>query len=153
MIEMIEVLKEKSVALHENIFFELVKKAQYKSLNGFDRRRFLISAGRGINYLEEEFETVRENENNNGLDYITINNGLTLVSDLSEGFEILRSNFIKENINQFSAHYQSVKEYEEAFLAYRENSTDESYDEAIEKYEEAIDYSEAYTIEKTLTKC
>lgn len=95
MIEMVEVLKEKNVAKHENIFFELVKKAQYKTLNASERGRFLASARRSVDYLEEEFETVRENENNNGLDYITINNGITLVSDLNEGLNILRTNFIR----------------------------------------------------------
>ena len=109
------------MAKHENIFFELVKKAQYKTLNVSERGRFLASARRSVDYLEEEFETVRENENNNGLDYITINNGITLVSDLNEGLNILRTNFIKENINQFAAHYQSVRDYEDGFIAYRYN--------------------------------
>ncbi len=153
MIEMIEVLKEKSVALHENIFFELVKKAQDKTLNGFDRRRFLISAGRSINYLEEEFETVRENESNNGLDYITINNGLTLVSDLSEGLHILRTNFIKENINQFAAHYQSVRDYEDSFIDYRYNNKGhETFSKTIDLFTEAKSFADGYQKEKTLTK-
>ena len=144
MIEMIEVLKEKSVALHENIFFELVKKAQDKTLNGFDRRRFLISAGRSINYLEEEFETVRENESNNGL---------TLVSDLSEGLHILRTNFIKENINQFAAHYQSVRDYEDSFIDYRYNNKGhETFSKTIDLFTEAKSFADGYQKEKTLTK-
>ena len=42
------------------------------------------------------------------------NNGITLINGLRNGLNITKDNFIKENIHQFSAHYQSVKEYEEA---------------------------------------
>ena len=136
MIEMVEVLKEKNVAKHENIFFELVKKAQYKTLNASERGRFLASARRSVDYLEEEFETVRENENNNGI---------TLVSDLNEGLNILRTNFIKENINQFAAHYQSVRDYEDGFIAYRYNDKGhENFSRTIELFTEAKSFADGY---------
>ena len=153
MIEMVEVLKEKNVAKHENIFFELVKKAQYKTLNVSERGRFLASARRSVDYLKEEFETVRENENNNGLDYITINNGITLVSDLNEGLNILRTNFIKENINQFAAHYQSVRDYEDGFIAYRYNDKGhKNFSRTIELFTEAKSFADGYQKGKTLTR-
>ena len=153
MIEMVEILKERSVAKHEAIFFLLVKKAQHKTLNVSERGRFLKSAAKSVDYLEEEFETVRENESNNGLDYITINNGLTLVSDLSEGLQILRTNFIKENINQFAAHYQSVRDYEDSFIDYRYNNKGhETFSKTIDLFTEAKSFADGYQKEKTLTK-
>lgn len=151
---MLELIKERKVLKDNSTFFKLLKISLERDLTEKEQNRFLESSYRNIGYLEEEFNVYKSSAIGNLIIYSTlINNGITLINGLRNGLNITKDNFIKENINQFSAHYQSVKEYEESFLAYRENSTDESYDEAIEKYEEAIDYSEAYTIEKTLTKC
>ena len=151
---MLEHIKERKVLKDNSTFFKLLKISLERELNEKEQNRFLQSSYRNIGYLEEEFNVYKSSVIGNLIIYNTlINNGITLINGLRNGLNITKDNFIKENINQFSAHYQSVKEYEEVFLAYRENSTDESYDNAIEKYEEAIDYSEGYTKEKTLTRC
>ena len=151
---MLELIKERKVLKDNSTFFKLLKISLERDLTEKEQNRLLESSYRNIGYLEEEFNIYKSSVIGNLIIYSTlINNGITLINGLRNGLNITKDNFIKENINQFSAHYQSVKEYEEVFLAYRENSTDESYDNAIEKYEEAFDYSEGYTKEKTLTKC
>ena len=151
---MLELIKERKVLKDNSTFFKLLKISLERDLNEKEQNRFLESSYRNIGYLEEEFNVYKSSVIGNLIIYSTlINNGITLINGLRNGLNITKDNFIKENINQFSAHYQTVKEYEEVFLVYRENSTDESYDNAIEKYEEAIDYSDGYTKEKTLTRC
>ena len=150
---MLELIKERKVLKDNSTFFKLLKVSLERDLNEKEQNKFLESSFRNIDYLEEEFNTYRNSVVGNLIIYNSlINNGITLVNGLRTGLNITKDNFIKENINQFSAHYQTVKEYEEDFLKYRENITDESYDKTIEKYEEAIDYSDGYTKEKTLTK-
>lgn len=151
---MLELMKERKVLKDNSTFFKLLKISLERDLTKKEQNRFLQSSYRNIGYLEEEFNVYKSSVIGNLIIYNTlINNGITLINGLRNGLNITKDNFIKENINQFSAHYQTVKEYEEVFLAYRENSTDESYDNAIEKYEEAVDYSKGYTKEKTLTRC
>ena len=151
---MLELMKERKVLKDNSTFFKLLKISLERDLTEKEQNRFLQSSYRNIGYLEEEFNVYKSSVIGNLIIYNTlINNGITLINGLRNGLNITKDNFIKENINQFSAHYQTVKEYEEVFLAYRENSTDESYDNAIEKYEEAVDYSKGYTKEKTLTRC
>ena len=150
---MLELIKERKVLKDNSTFFKLLKVSLERELNEKEQNKFLESSFRNIGYLEEEFNTYKNSVIGNLIIYNTlINNGTTLINGLRNGLNITKDNFIKENINQFSAHYQTVKEYEEAFLEYRESSTDESYDKTIEKFEEAIDYSEGYTKRKTLTK-
>ena len=150
---MLELIKERKVLKDNSTFFKLLKVSLERELNEKEQNKFLESSFRNIGYLEEEFNTYKNSVIGNLIIYNTlINNGTTLINGLRNGLNITKDNFIKENINQFSTHYQTVKEYEEAFLEYRESSTDESYDKTIEKFEEAIDYSEGYTLEKTLTK-
>ena len=150
---MLELIKERKVLKDNSTFFKLLRVSLERELTEKEQGKFLESSFRNITYLEEEFKNAKDNVIGNLVIYNSlINNGITLVNDLRNGLNITKDNFIKENINQFSAHYQTVKEYEEAFLEYRESSTDESYDKTIEKFEEAIDYSEGYTLEKTLTK-
>ena len=150
---MLELIKERKVLKDNSTFFKLLKISLERDLNEKEQNRFLESSYRNIGYLEEEFNVYKSSVIGNLIIYSTlINNGITLINGLRNGLNITKDNFIKENINQFSAHYQTVKEYEDAFLTYRENSTNESYDNAIEKYEEATDYSKGYTLEKTLTK-
>ncbi len=150
---MLKLIKERKVLKDNSTFFNLLKISLERDLNEKEQNRFLESSYRNITYLEEEFKNAKDNVIGNLIIYnVLIHNGITLVNDLRNGLNITKDNFIKENINQFSAHYQTVKEYEEAFLEYRESSTDESYDKIIEKFEEAIDYSEGYTERKTLTK-
>ena len=151
---MLELIKERKVLKDNSTFFKLLKISLERDLTEKEQNKFLESSYRNISYLEEEFNVYKSSAIGNLIIYSTlINNGITLINGLRNGLNITKDNFIKENINQFSAHYQTVKEYEEVFLAYRENSTDESYNNAVEKYEEAIDYSDGYTKEKTLTKC
>ena len=152
---MLELIKERKVLKDNSTFFKLLKISLERNLTEKEQNRFLESSYRNIGYLEEEFNIYKSNVIGNLIIYSTlINNGITLINDLRNGLNITENNFIKENINQFSAHYQSVKEYEEAFLTYREDGgTDESYSKLIEVYEEAIDYSKGYTKEKTLTRC
>ena len=151
---MLELIKERKVLKDNSTFFKLLKISLERDLNEKEQNKFLESSYRNIGYLEEEFNVYKSSVIGNLIIYSTlINDGITLINGLRNGLNITKDNFIKENIHQFSAHYQSVKEYEEAFLAYRVNSTEESYDNAIEKYEEAVDYSDGYTKEKTLTKC
>lgn len=150
---MLELIKERKVLKDNSTFFKLLRVSLERDLNEKEQGKFLESSYRNITYLEEEFKNAKDNVIGNLIIYNSlINNGITLVNDLRNGLNITKDNFIKENINQFSAHYQTVKEYEEAFLEYRESSTNESYDKTIEKFEEAIDYSEGYTQRKTLTK-
>ncbi len=150
---MLELIKERKVLKDNGTFFNLLRLSLERELNEKEKSKFLESSYRNITYLEEEFKNAQENVIGNLIIYNSlIYNGITLVNDLRNGLNITKDNFIKENIKQFSAHYQTVKEYEEAFLEYRESSTNESYDKTIEKFEEAIDYSEGYTLEKTLTK-
>ena len=151
---MLELMKERKVLKDNSTFFKLLKISLERDLTEKEQNKFLESSYRNIDYLEEEFNVYKSSVIGNLIIYSTlINNGITLINGLRNGLNITKDNFIKENIHQFSAHYQTVKEYEEVFLAYRENSTDESYDNAIEKYEEAVDYSKGYTKEKTLTRC
>lgn len=150
---MLKLIKERKVLKDNSTFFNLLKISLERDLTEKEQNRFLESSYRNITYLEEEFKNAKDNVIGNLIIYnVLIHNGITLVNDLRNGLNITKDNFIKENINQFSAHYQTVKEYEEAFLEYRESSNDESYDKIIEKFEEAIDYSEGYTERKTLTK-
>ena len=150
---MLKLIKERKVLKDNSTFFNLLKISLERDLNEKEQNRFLESSYRNRTYLEEEFKNAKDNVIGNLIIYnVLIHNGITLVNDLRNGLNITKDNFIKENINQFSAHYQTVKEYEEAFLEYRESSTNESYDKTIEKFEEAIDYSEGYTERKTLTK-
>ena len=150
---MLELIKERKVLKDNSTFFKLLKVSLERELNEKEQNKFLESSFRNIGYLEEEFNTYKNSVIGNLIIYNTlINNGTTLINGLRNGLNITKDNLVNENINRFTAHYQTVKEYEEAFLEYRESSTDESYDKTIEKFEEAIDYSEGYTKRKTLTK-
>ena len=100
-----EFLKERKVLKQEKNFFEMLKLSLNRDLSLKEQTIFLKAVDHGINYLEEEFKAVRLDSTNTSKDYITINNGLTLISDLKEGFIITEENFIKENIFQLSAHY------------------------------------------------
>lgn len=152
---MLELIKERIVLKDNSTFFKLLKISLERDLTKKEQNKFLESSYRNIGYLEEEFNIYKSSIIGNLIVYSTlIDNGITLINGLRNGLNITKDNFIKENIQQFSAHYQAVKEYEEAFLRYREDGgTDESYDSAIEKYEEAKDYSDGYNTKKTLIKC
>ena len=152
---MLELMKERKVLKDNSTFFKLLKISLERDLTKKEQNRFLQSSYRNIGYLEEEFNVYKSSVIGNLIIYNTlINNGITLINGLRNGLNITKDNFIKENINQFSAHYQSVKEYEDAFLTYREDGgTDENYSKTMKAYEDAIDYSEGYTKKKTLTKC
>ena len=107
--------------------------------------------GRSIHFSLNAFLYEKEKEDNTSLDIITINNGLNLLNDLNNGFEITIDNCILENINQLSAHFQSVLEYEDSYLDYRSDSSRENFLKTLNKFEEAKDFSEGYK-QKTLTK-
>ena len=150
---MLELIKERKVLKDNSTFFKLLKVALERDLTEKEKNKFLESSYRNIGYLEEEFKCANESHTGNYNDGIITRNGIVLVSQLRDGLNITKDNFIKENIEQFSAHYQCVKEYEEAFVTYRDNRFTESYFRTIETYNEAIDYSDGYTMKKTLTKC
>ena len=150
---MLELIKERKVLKDNSTFFKLLKVALERDLTEKEKNKFLESSYRNIGYLEEEFKCANEIHAGNYNDGIITRNGIVLVSQLRDGLNITKDNFIKENIEQFSAHYQCVKEYEEAFVTYRDNRSTESYFRTIETYNEAIDYSDGYTMKKTLTKC
>lgn len=150
---MLELIKERKVLKDNSTFFKLLKVALERDLTEKEKNKFLESSYRNIGYLEEEFKCANESHAGNYNDGIITRNGIVLVSQLRDGLNITKDNFIKENIEQFSAHYQCVKEYEEAFVTYRDNRSTESYFRTIETYNEAIDYSDGYTMKKTLTKC
>ena len=150
---MLELIKERKVLKDNSTFFKLLKVALERDLTEKEKNKFLESSYRNIGYLEEEFKCANESHAGNYNDGIITRNGIVLVSQLRDGLNITKDNFIKENIKQFSAHYQCVKEYEEAFVTYRDNRSTESYFRTIETYNEAIDYSDGYTMKKTLTKC
>lgn len=150
---MLELIKERKVLKDNSTFFKLLKVALERDLTEKEKNKFLESSYRNIGYLEEEFKCANESHAGNYNDGIITRNGIALVSQLRDGLNITKDNFIKENIEQFSAHYQCVKEYEEAFVTYRDNRFTESYFRTIEAYNEAIDYSDGYTMKKTLTKC
>ncbi len=150
---MLELIKERKVLKDNSTFFKLLKVALERDLTEKEKNKFLESSYRNIGYLEEEFKCANESHAGNYNDGIITRNGIALVSQLRDGLNITKDNFIKENIEQFSAHYQCVKEYEEAFVTYRDNRSTESYFRTIETYNEAIDYSDGYTMKKTLTKC
>ena len=150
---MLELIKERKVLKDNSTFFKLLKVALERDLTEKEKNKFLESSYRNIGYLEEEFKCANESHAGNYNDGIITRNGIVLVSQLRDGLNITKDNFIKENIGQFSAHYQCVKEYEEAFVTYRDNRSTESYFRTIETYNEAIDYSDGYTMKKTLTKC
>ena len=150
---MLELIKERKVLKDNSTFFKLLRVSLERDLNEKEKGKFLESSYRNITYLEEEFKNAKDHVIGNLIIYNSlINNGIILVNDLRNGLNITKDNFIKENIQQFSAHYQTVKEYEEAFLEYRENITDENYDNVMDMFEEAKDYSEGYTMKNTLTK-
>ncbi len=150
---MLELIKERKVLKDNSTFFKLLRVSLERDLNEKEQGKFLESSYRNITYLEEEFKNAKDHVIGNLIIYNSlINNGIILVNDLRNGLNITKDNFIKENIQQFSAHYQTVKEYEEAFLEYRENITDENYDNVMDMFEEAKDYSEGYTMKNTLTK-
>ena len=150
---MLELIKERKVLKDNSTLFKLLKVALERDLTEKEKNKFLESSYRNIGYLEEEFKCANESHAGNYNDGIITRNGIALVSQLRDGLNITKDNFIKENIEQFSAHYQCVKEYEEAFVTYRDNRSTESYFRTIETYNEAIDYSDGYTMKKTLTKC
>ena len=150
---MLELIKERKVLKDNSTFFKLLKVALERDSTEKEKNKFLESSYKNIGYLEEEFKCANESHAGNYNDGIITRNGIALVSQLRDGLNITKDNFIKENIEQFSAHYQCVKEYEEAFVTYRDNRSTESYFRTIETYNEAIDYSDGYTMKKTLTKC
>ena len=150
---MLELIKERKVLKDNSTFFKLLKISLERDLTEKEKNKFLESSYRNIGYLEEEFKCANESHTGNYNDGIITRNGIVLVSQLRDGLNITKDNFIKENIEQFSAHYQCVKEYEEAFVTYRENRSTEGYFRTIEAYNEAIDYSDGYVRKKTLTKC
>lgn len=150
---MLELIKERKVLKDNSTFFKLLRVALERDLTEKEKNKFLESSYRNIGYLEEEFKCANESHAGNYNDGIITRNGIVLVSQLRDGLNITKDNFIKENIEQFSAHYQCVKEYEEAFVTYRDNRSTESYFRTIETYNEAIDYSDGYVMKKTLTKC
>lgn len=147
-----EFLKERKVLKQEKNFFEMLKLSLNRDLSLKEQSIFLKAVNHGINYLEEEFKTVRMDSTNTSKDYITINNGLTLISDLKEGFIITEENFIKENIFQLSAHYQSVKEYELDFLNFRSDNSNKNFHKTIDTFMESKSYKDGYQKQKTLTK-
>lgn len=115
---MLELMKERKVLKDNSTFFKLLKISLERDLTEKEQNRFLQSSYRNIGYLEEEFNVYKSSVIGNLIIYNTlINNGITLINGLRNGLNITKDNFIKENIHQFSAHYQSVKEYEEAFFS------------------------------------
>ena len=149
---MVEFIKEKQVLKDEDCLFEMLKLSLAKTLDEDQQKKFLNSAYNNINYLKEEFTKAKGNHDNNANDTVAIDNGLLLISHLGNGYTITKDNFINENIQQFSAHYQSVKDYELAFLIYRKQRTIKNYFKTIEAYDESLSYKDGYTKEKTLTK-
>lgn len=147
-----EFFKERKVLKEEKNFFEMLKLSLNRDLNEKEKSLYLKAVDHGINSLEEEFKAVRIDSTNTAKDYITINNGLTLVSDLKEGLIITAGNFIKENISQLSAHYQSVKEYELDFLNYRSDNSDKNFYKTIDAFMESKSYIDGYQKQKALTK-
>lgn len=148
---MLDIIRKHIVIKDENTIFNLLVVANERDLTQREKTKFLKAMARSILYSVEAFIGEKAREDNNGLDIITINNGLNLLNDLNNGFEITQENFILENINQIASHHQSVLEYEDSFLDYRSESSKDNFLKTLEKFEKAKDFSEGYQKEKTLT--
>ena len=148
---MLDTIIQHKIAKDENTIFNLLVIANERDLTEKEKTKFLKAMGRSIHFSLNAFLYEKEKEDNTSLDIITINNGLNLLNDLNNGFEITIDNCILENINQLSAHFQSVLEYEDSFLDYRSDSSRENFLKTLNKFEEAKDFSEGYK-QKTLTK-
>lgn len=148
---MLEIIRKYIVIKDEDTIFNLLVVANERNLTKREKTKFLKGMARSILYSVEAFISEKTREDNNGLDIIIINNGLNILNDLNNGFEITQENFTLENINQIVAHYQSVLEYEDSFLDYRCESSKDNFLKTLDKYEQAKDFNEGYQKEKTLT--
>lgn len=149
--QLIEKVKERNISKYENIFFDLIKKSQDECLTDTLKEKFLKSCSKSVAYLEEEFLSVRENGSNNRLDFIAINNGLTLIEDIKIGINITENNLIKENIDQLAAHYQGIKDYQSVYVDYASNGkTSKQFFKTIDVFTEVKNLSTGYQKEKAL---
>ena len=151
---MLDIIKKMNVLKDNWTFFKLLKVSLERDLTEKEQNKFLESSYRNIEYLEEEFYAYKKSIVGNFILYLCLIDYATiLIGDLKEGLNITKDNFIKENIFEFSAHYQAIKEFEDAFLEYRKNHSNTNFNEVIDKYKDAEEYSEGYILKKTLTKC
>lgn len=125
----------------ENKYFKLLAKSQKQSLSDKELEEMLSLMARKIVYLQEEFQTKKEqNQDIECIDPIT--SGLLFIQGLKNGLRMTAGYPIQANIEQFAAHYQSVTDYEEAYLTFEEEKDYESLNEAKEEVE---DLEEGYT--------
>ncbi len=143
--------QEKRFRKIENNYFELLKLSQERELIDQEKIELLKVMYERINFLEEEFLTAR-GSCKNSKEYIAINNGLTLISDLKNGLKITSENFIQANVEQWAAHFECIRNYEECFIAYRKHRTMVNFENMIDLFMDIRDYLDGYQPKKTLTK-
>ena len=148
---MLNIIMQHIITKDEDTIFNLLVTAKERDLTDKEKTKFLKAMSRSIYFSLNAFLREKEKEDNTSLDIIIINNGLNLLNDLNNGFEITIDNCTLENINQISAHFQSILEYENSFLDYKDDNSKDNFLKTLNKFEKAKDFSEGYK-EKTLTK-
>ena len=148
---MLNIIMQHIITKDEDTIFNLLVTAKERDLTEKEKTKFLKAMSRSIYFSLNAFLYEKEKEDNTSLDIIAINNGLNLLNDLNNGFEITIDNCTLENINQISAHFQSILEYENSFLDYKDDNSKDNFLKTLDKFEKAKDFSEGYK-EKTLTK-
>lgn len=143
-------LRKKDVKKVENEYFELLKLSKEKDLSNEENDKFITLMNERVSFLEEEFVTAKENVINSRI-FMGINGGLWLVDNLKTGINITSDNPIQGNFEQFAAHFDSVIKYENSFIEFRSNMTDENFFKMFDYLTEAEGYVDGYTKKKTLS--
>lgn len=144
-------IREKVFLYVENKTFELIKKSLNQPLSKKEQEQLLQLMQKRIHYLEEEF-TSKQNDDNSFIMARFLTNGLTLIADVFKGLETSKQQPITKNLQQLAAHYQTISDYEQQVLIYKEEPSYEHYYLAEEKYQEAQTLKEGYELPKILSK-
>ena len=143
-------LRKKDVKKVENEYFELLKLSKEKDLSNEENDKFITLMNERVSFLEEEFVTAKQHVINSKI-FMGINGGLWLVDNLKTGINITSDNPIQGNFEQFAAHFDSVIKYENSFIEFRSNMTDENFFKMFDYLTEAEGYVDGYTKKKTLS--
>ncbi len=144
-------VRENEMLKAEDVYFKLIKKNENMTLESKDKRKLLKVMKKRIHFIEEEFLSAKKNIDENVITNFIVDNGLELVNDLKEGFSITKENFVKENIDQWTVHFDSVLNYEDGFIDYINNVEDFDLEDIVNLYNKSKEYLDGYQKQKTLT--
>ena len=143
-------MREKDVKKVENEYFELLKLSKERDLSTEEIDKFITVMRKRVSFLEEEFISAKEHVISSKI-FMGINGGLWLVDGLKTGINITNDNPVQSNFEQFAAHADSVIKYENSFIEFRSNMTNENFFKMFDYLTEAEGYVDGYTKKKTLS--